>query len=537
MLLRADSEQFLAAEGKELAGLVDMGTWEEVLVAQGTKLLGNMMLYNIKSDGRRKARLVVMGNQVSEDTEQPESSSPTASRTSVFMLLCMALEMGWPVYGFDVTQAYLYGEIPDRYRFHMRVPPGYRTKLRPTPGYVVALLLRRALYGLKFSGRLWNERIHKALLRQGFACLGGDPCAYVCLRRLLALVLFVDDLLLTGARQGDIDLVREGLKGEFKMTDQGEVREFLGMEIARTDTTITVTQQRYIEAKLEEFRQYGLRSTAPVVPWVVTRCIDSTECPEPGSEKASEMARLPYRSLTGSLLYAAVVTRVDVLKVVSDLARYNANPGMAHWRAGLHVLAYLGGTRDVGIRFTASGTRSLGALRLRAFVDASFAPEAESVADPRSCGGTVIQLLGGPVLAQCCRHGKTTLSTMESEFCQLCDGAREVEWVRALAKGMGFAQHGPTPVYEDNSQVVIAAVRPVPASRTRYAIVRYAFVREAVASGLITVIKIGTEEQLADLLTKLLGREPFLRLRAWVLGYEQFVPTTVEAELELPQGE
>jgi hypothetical protein len=67
--------------------------------------------------------------------------------------------------------------------------------------------------------------------------------------------------------------------------------------------------------------------------------------------------------------------------------------------------------------------------------------------------------------------------------------------------------------------------------------VRYAFVREAVASGLITVIKIGTEEQLADLLTKLLGREPFLRLRAWVLGYEQFVPTTVESELELPQGE
>ncbi len=70
MLQRADSEQFLAAEGKELAGLVDMGTWEEVLVAEGTKLLGNMMLYNIKSDGRHKARLVVMGNQVSEDAEQ-----------------------------------------------------------------------------------------------------------------------------------------------------------------------------------------------------------------------------------------------------------------------------------------------------------------------------------------------------------------------------------------------------------------------------------------------------------------------------------
>ncbi len=42
---------------------------------------------------------------------------------------------------------------------------------------------------------------------------------------------------------------------------------------------------------------------------------------------------------------------------------------------------------------------------------------------------------------------------------------------------------------------------------------------------------------MADILTKLLGRETFLRLRAWVLGYERFVPTTVASELKLERVE
>ena len=144
MLQRADRQKFLDAEGKEFRGLEEMGTWREVIVPEGTKLLGNMMVYSVKPDGRYKARLVVMGNQVGDDVEQPESSSPTVSRTSVFMLLCLALEMGWPISGFDVTQAYLYGTIPEQYRFHMRVPQGYATRLRAPPGFVVALLLLRA---------------------------------------------------------------------------------------------------------------------------------------------------------------------------------------------------------------------------------------------------------------------------------------------------------------------------------------------------------------------------------------------------------
>jgi hypothetical protein len=64
-------------------------------------------------------------------------------------------------------------------------------------------------------------------------------------------------------------------------------------------------------------------------------------------------------------------------------------------------------------------------------------------------------------------------------------------------------------------------VRASPTSRTRYVVVRYAHVREAVADRILEVIQIETAEQLADLLTKRLGREVFVRLREWVLGYCQ----------------
>ncbi len=138
-----------------------------------------------------------------------------------------------------------------------------------------------------------------------------------------------------------------------------------------------------------------------------------------------------------------------------------------------------------------------------------------------------MQLLGGPVLVSCDRHGRSTLSTMESEYLQLSNGVRGIEWVRSLAAGMGFPQTEPTPTYEDNAQVFLGVVRASPTSRTRYVVVRYAHVREAVADRILEVIQIGTAEQLADLLTKLLGREVFVRLREWVLGYALFEPTPV----------
>jgi hypothetical protein len=66
-------------------------------------------------------------------------------------------------------------------------------------------------------------------------------------------------------------------------------------------------------------------------------------CPQNNSE-AQEMQQHPYISVVGSLMYLAVTTRPDIAYAAGVLARFNSNPGAAHWQAAKHVLRYLKGT-------------------------------------------------------------------------------------------------------------------------------------------------------------------------------------------------
>jgi transposase InsO family protein len=529
--LRPDWPLFQVGEGKELQGHFDMKTWRDEVVPMDTPTIGCMWVYDVKADDRRKARLVALGNQVGDDVEQPESSSATVGRTAVLILLALANEMGWPVFALDVTQAYLYGMIPPQYRFYMRPPPGYQTRLVIPPGFKLVLQLLRALYGLEFAGRLWYERIDKALRSQGFAPSRAELCLYVHALRRIYCALFVDDLLLTGQNRVEVMSVHAALALEFKMTELGEVKRFLGMEIVRQGLTLTVTQERYIDAKVAEFAAYLPPASAPcpVMPYVVEHCIDRSMCPADGSDAAREMRVLPYRSLVGVLLYPAICTRPDIFKIVHDLARVTHNPGLAHWRAALHVLRYLSGTRTLGLRFTATGRRDALSLQIVMFVDASFAPDV-AVGDGRSCGGYMAMLGGAPVLVSVDRHSCTTTSTMESEYVQLAMCCKENGWLRALMTDFLLPPVGPTRVMEDNNQVVLAVTRPVPTRATRHVVVRYCYVQDLAQAGEIVVIYCSTVAQLADVLTKLVGRVIFLRLRTVVLGYGSWAELCVSVE-------
>ena len=89
---------------------------------------------------------------------------------------------------------------------------------------------------------------------------------------------------------------------------------------------------------------------------------------------------------------------------------------------------------------------------------------------------------------------------------------------------------GPTRVMEDNNQVVLAVTRPVPTRATRHVVVRYCYVQDLAQAGEIVVIYCSTVAQLADVLTKLVGRVIFLRLRTVVLGYGSWAELCVSVE-------
>ena len=134
----------------------------------------------------------------------------------------------------------------------------------------------------------------------------------------------------------------------------------------------------------------------------------------PGCTEADrlDMARVPYNSAVGSLMYAAIATRPDIAASVSALCRFMKNPGRVHWTAVQRVLAYLRGTASMPLAFNGSK-----GIVPHGYCDADWAGDRDT---RRSTTGYVFSMSGDllPGRASCSpllhcppRRRSTSLST------------------------------------------------------------------------------------------------------------------------------
>jgi hypothetical protein len=502
------------------------GTFVECYVATSVWLLNSMWVYEVKHDGRHKARLVALGNQLKERAGDPERSSPTAGQLEFRTIVAISTEMGWPMFSYDVTSAYLYGKVPAGVNIFMRVPLGYKAKLPPKAGFVVALRLAKGLYGLTFAGRLWHDDFAAYLLHKdrGYSRDASAPCVFYILEPVghrQFIVLFVDDFTLTLEDEMDRAAIERTVLAKYKITGGELVTRFVGIEVERTPAHTTLTQTSYIWSKVDEFAQY-LPVSNPYTPAVESVVLTKAMSPAPGSPEAEHMATLPYRALVGSVLFAAISTRPDVNKAVLDLTRFLNNPGRQHWKAAVHVLCYLRGTATLGIRFTASGRRDFSKLRLLAQVDASFAPDWKEN-DGRSITGYYLRMAFGPLYWETHRQTTQAQSTGEAEFMALAACCATLIWVVHFLAVLSCPQSA-IRVYEDNTTAVSMAARPLLSRKTKHITVKVEWLRTMVAAGEIVIIDCPTESQIADGLTKNQGRVLFLAQRPFALGYALWLP-------------
>ncbi|KAJ0390320.1 hypothetical protein ATCC90586_011926 [Pythium insidiosum] len=271
----------------------------------------------------------------------------------------------------------------------------------------------------------------------------------------------------------------------------------------REKRDMTIMQQHYIKETVELFGQAQARATEnPCDPSVK---LSATECPHTEEEKEA-MSRTPYRQLIGRLLYVATCTRPDIAFAVSQLGRFASNPGISHWKAAIKVLRYLNTTSDHGLHYSGAMRNN----RLTAFSDADWGSNTD---DRRSVSGVLLMLNGGPVVFKSKYQRTVALSTSEAEYMALSMCTQEVVWARALMEDLGVKQQEPTVVWEDNQGTIALASNPGYHARTKHVDIRHHFIREKINDGVIKVVYIKTEKQLADILTKGLGTKRLQYLR------------------------
>ncbi|KAL0373398.1 UNVERIFIED_CONTAM: Retrovirus-related Pol polyprotein from transposon RE1 [Sesamum radiatum] len=212
------------------------------------------------------------------------------------LLLAVASSNNWPIHQVDINNAFLYGSLDEE--IYLSAPDGYRI----ATGKVCKL--RRSLYGLKQASRQWNLELTNQLTSYGFTQSSHDHCMFTqhTTAGIIILLVYVDDVLITGPSQPHIDKVKHFLHFAFTIKDLGPAKYFLGLEIARSAAGLSVTQHKYIR---DIILDAGLQDSKPAhtpLPLGLKLSIQ---------DAAPLLDPEPYRRLIGRLLYLSF-TRPDV---------------------------------------------------------------------------------------------------------------------------------------------------------------------------------------------------------------------------------
>jgi hypothetical protein len=230
-----DDPKWAEAIQEEMEALQKNNTWRLIPLPEGKKTVGCKWVFSIKykvdgSIDRYKARLVAKGFTQTYGIDYTETFSPVAKLNTVRVLLSLAVNLDWPLLQLDVKNAFLHGDLEED--VYMNIPPGY---MCPS-GTGVVCKLERALYGLKQSPRAWFGRFSTAMRRYGYIQSNADHTLFLKHKhgKVTALIVYVDDMIITGDDTEEISILQEKLAAEFEMKNLGGLKYFLGIEVARS---------------------------------------------------------------------------------------------------------------------------------------------------------------------------------------------------------------------------------------------------------------------------------------------------------------
>ncbi|CAM9757863.1 unnamed protein product, partial [Heterosigma akashiwo] len=317
----------------------------------------------------------------------------------------------------------------------VKQPPGFVDKDHPNKVWK----LKKALYGLRQSPKLWYNTLHEFLLEQNFVRSDYESCLYTRKHSVTGedsmIAVYVDDLVLSSNIPSVVSNLKTSFASRFSITDLGPLDSILGIKVTRDrrNKCFYLSQASFIRDAISKF---GL-DFLPACRTPMTTATDLT--PTPGF-KSSLPDSNRYRSMVGTLAWVANWTRPELAFTVHKLQRYQSNPEPKHFEAAQRAFRYLKGTQSERLRLG-------GDLVLRAYTDADFCQDR---IDGKSVTGYVIMLGDSPIVWASKLQTAATTSTVEAEYLALRSGLKDIMWLRHLLVDLSCPQVEPTPVIEDN---------------------------------------------------------------------------------------
>ncbi|GJV48668.1 ribonuclease H-like domain-containing protein [Tanacetum coccineum] len=477
-------DSWVQAMQEELLQFKLQQVWVLVDLPHGMKVIGTKWVYRNKRDERgvvvrNKARLVAQGYTQEEGIDYDEVFAPVARIEAIRLFLAFASFMGFIVYQMDVKSAFLYGTIDEE--VYVSQPPGFVDPDHPTKVYKVV----KALYGLHQAPRAWYATLSTFLEKHGYKRGTIDKTLFIKRDKkdIMLVQVYVDDIIFGSTNKSWCDEFEALMKSRFQMSSMGELTFFLGLQVKQNKGGIFISQDKYVAEILKKFDLVNVK--AAITPM-------ETKVPLTKDEEAFDVDVHLYRSMIGSLMYLTA-SRPDIMYAVCVCSRFQVTPKTSHLNVVKRIFKYLKGKPKLGLWYPRESP-----FDLEAFFDSDYGG---SNLDRKSTTGGC-QFLGQRLISwQCKKQTIVATSTTEAEYVAAANCCGQVLWVQNQLLDYGFNFMN-TKIHIDNESTICIVKNPVYHSKTKHIEIRHHFIRDCYEKKLISVEKIHTDLNVADLLTK-----------------------------------
>ena len=448
----------------------------DVVPVTDQKLVTSKWIFSIKKrdDGeieRFKARVVARGFTQKHGIDYDEIFSPVVDRDVVRLALVLSSKKDWKVNHIDIGTAFLNGVLEEEVYV---VPP------EPLCEKGSCWKLKRALYGLKQSPRVWNRTLAEELTKFGLNKSEHENCLFW--NEEMLVVVYVDDMLVASSSETEIEKLCSHLKKGFVVKNLGPVKKFLGVSVKKIDGGFVLDQETYIDELAERFGiSAGAKRLVPLPSGLYEDGVGTSK---------------PVRELIGSLNYVSQWTRPDICAPVNIVSRKMHKPTVGLWKSATQILRYLISTKGWGLELVADGQS-----RSQVYADADYATDVSR----KSQSGVFVRMFGSPVVWSSNKQRSISTSSSEAEVVAAEQAVKSLCGMRNLLTEMGISLELPVPLLEDNKNAIQYVNNKCP----KHIDVDLKYIRDKVNRGIIRLEYVASKDQIADVLTKAVSRNAY----------------------------
>ncbi|GKA65073.1 retrovirus-related pol polyprotein from transposon TNT 1-94 [Tanacetum coccineum] len=428
---------------------------------------------------RNKARLVAQGYNQQEGIDYDETYAPIARLESIRSLLAYACALDFKLYQMDIKSVFLNGFINEE--VYVAQHQGFVDFVKPNYVYK----LKKALYDLKQSHKVWYDRLKAFLIKHDYNIGMVDNTLFMKNRgsNLIIVQIYVDKIIFGSTSQELCDALAKIMHDEFEMSMMGELNLFLGLQIKQLEDGIFFNQSKYTKEMLNKF---GLENSKPMKTPMSsdTKIMKHEECESVDNTK--------YRGMIGSLLYLTA-SRPDIMYSVCLYARFQEDPKTSHLEAVKHIFRYVKVTMHLRLWYP-KGT----GIETIVYADSDHAGH---YVDRKRTSG-IHTFMG------CCltswfskKHTALAISTTEAEYVSAGKACQQALWLKQALVDYDIRIDN-IPSMCENKGAIYLSKNPVQHSRTKHIEIRYHFLRDNVQKGNITIKKVPSIDNIADIFTK-----------------------------------